>query len=59
MKTHFNLKLILIALFAGLLFSCKNNISGGVGSDGKSLDSITTNPDSTKVLKDTSNKLKK
>ncbi|MBZ4040833.1 hypothetical protein [Flavobacterium hibisci] len=59
MKIQFNSKLILIAVFTGLFFSCKNNISGGVGSDGKNLDSITTNPDSTKVLKDTSDKLKK
>lgn len=58
MKTHFNSKYIVLALFTVLLFSCKNNISAGVGSDGKSLDSVGMNADSTTIRRDTSKTLK-
>jgi hypothetical protein len=51
MKTHLNSKFIVLLLLIQFLFSCKNNISGGVGSDGKSLDSTVTNVDTTTVRK--------
>lgn len=54
MKTHLNLKFIIFLLFTSLLFSCKNNISAGVGSDGKSLDSTATKSDTTTVPKENS-----
>ncbi|GGF22513.1 hypothetical protein GCM10011518_34670 [Flavobacterium limi] len=49
MKKYLNLNLIVILLITLLLLSCKNNISAGVGSDGKSLDSTGTNTDTTSV----------
>ncbi|MGO4770107.1 hypothetical protein ACEN2I_00455 [Flavobacterium sp. W22_SRS_FK3] len=58
MKTDLNSKFILLLLFTQLLFSCKNNISAGVGSDGKSLDSTVTNSDTTTVTKKNSKVLK-
>ncbi|WP_163397276.1 hypothetical protein [Flavobacterium fluviatile] len=58
MKAHINSKYIILMLFLVLLFSCKNNISGGVGSDGKSLDSVGTNTDTTTIRRDTSKILK-
>jgi hypothetical protein len=58
MKTHLNSKLIILMLFTQLLFSCKNNISAGVGSDGKSLDSTRTNADTITVSKKSSKALK-
>lgn len=58
MKTNLNSKLILLLLFTQLLFSCKNNISAGVGSDGKTLDSTGTNSDTTTVPKKNSKGLK-
>ncbi|PBJ15873.1 hypothetical protein [Flavobacterium sp. ACN6] len=51
MKTHLNSKVIVLLLLTQFLFSCKNNISAGVGSDGKSLDSTATNLDTTTVPK--------
>ena len=51
MKMYLNSKIILLLLFTQLLFSCKNNISAGVGSDGKILDSTVTNTDTTTVTK--------
>jgi hypothetical protein len=51
MKTHLNSKFMLFLLFTQLLFSCKNNISARVGSDGKSLDSTAMSPDTTTVTK--------
>lgn len=58
MKMQLNSKFIILLLFTQLLFSCKNNISAGVGSDGKSLDSIVTNSDTTSVIKKNSKVLK-
>jgi len=58
MKTHLNSKFIVLLLFTQLLFSCKNNISAGVGSDGKSIDSTLTNTDTTTVQKKNSKILK-
>ena len=51
MKTHLNSKFILLLLFTQLLFSCKSNMSGGVGSDGKNLDSTVTKSDTIIVPK--------
>jgi len=58
MKTHLNSKLIVLLLLTQLLFSCKNNISAGVGSDGKSLDTTVTNQDTATVPKKNSTPLK-
>jgi predicted small secreted protein len=55
METNLNSKLIIFLLLSQLLFSCKSNISAGVGSDGKSLDSTATSSDTitaTKIQKD-------
>ena len=41
-----------------LLFSCKGNLSAGVGSDGKSLDSTVTKSDTTTVPKKNSQEVK-
>ena len=58
MKTHLSSKFIVFLLFSQLLFSCKNNISAGVGSDGKSLDTTVTNSDTTTVPRKNSTQLK-
>jgi|GEM_PF-4953568 len=51
MKWHLNSKIIAILLFTQFLFSCKNNISAGVGSDGKRLDSTAGYLDTAAVSK--------
>lgn len=58
MKMPLNSKFIVLLFFTQLLFSCKNNISAGVGSDGKSLDSTVTNTDTTTVPIKNSKELK-
>lgn len=58
MKMHLSSKFIVFLLFSQLLFSCKNNISAGVGSDGKSLDTTVTNSDTTTVPRKNSTQLK-
>nr|WP_294929494.1 hypothetical protein [uncultured Flavobacterium sp.] len=58
MKADLNSKFIVFLFFTQLLFACKNNISTGVGSDGKSLDSTVTNTDTTTVPKKNSKLLK-
>jgi len=58
MKTSLYSKFIVLLLFTPLLFSCKGNLSAGVGSDGKSLDSTVTKSDTTTVPKKNSQEVK-
>ncbi|AXB57661.1 hypothetical protein HYN86_14080 [Flavobacterium fluviale] len=58
MKRQLISKVIVLLFLIQFLCSCKNNISGGVGSDGKPLDSIVTNLDNDTITKKNSKSVK-